>query len=72
VRELSAALAEKGYSRDFLYRDGNAPGRHVLLRYWQSENARRTAQEDPEIQKFWVRLSHLISIERVDEALEEV
>jgi quinol monooxygenase YgiN len=72
LRELSAALAKKGYSRDLLYRDGNAVGHYVLLRYWSSEDAKRAAQEDPEIQKFWARLGHLISIERVVETLEEV
>jgi quinol monooxygenase YgiN len=72
LRALSAVLAEKGYSRDLLYRDGHRIGRYVLLRYWRSEGAKREAQEDPAIQKFWARLGHLIKIERVDEALEEL
>jgi quinol monooxygenase YgiN len=70
--ELSAALAAKSYSRDVLYRDGNDSGHFVLLRYWRSEEAKREAQEDPDIQKFWARLGHLIQIERVFETLEEV
>ena len=70
--ELSTVLATKGYSRDVLYRDGNASGHFVLLRYWRSEEAKREAQEDPEIQKFWARLGHLIQIERVLETLEEM
>jgi quinol monooxygenase YgiN len=70
--ELSNVLATKDYSRDVLYRDGNASGRFVLLRYWRSEDAKREAQEDPDIQKFWARLGHLIEIERVLETLEEM
>jgi quinol monooxygenase YgiN len=72
LRDLSSVLAKKGYSRDLLYRDGNIEEHYVLLRYWRSEEAKRDAQHDPEIQKFWARLAHLINIERVVETLEEV
>lgn len=72
LNELSGALAAKGYSRDVLYRDGNTSGQFVLLRYWSSKEAKREAQEDPEIQRFWARLGHLIQIDRVVETLEEM
>jgi len=70
LRALSAALAEKGYSRDLLYHDGHRTDRYVLLRYWRSEDAKREAQEDPAVQRFWARLGLLINIERVYETLE--
>jgi heme-degrading monooxygenase HmoA len=70
VRELSALLAERGYSRDQLYR--GSEGEFVLVRYWKSDEARRTALEDPEAQKRWARLAHEIRILKVHESLEEV
>ena len=70
VRELSAVLAERGYSRDHLYR--GSEGEFVLVRYWKSDEARRTALEDPEAQKRWARLAHEIRILKVHESLEEV
>jgi len=69
-RELSALLAERGYSRDQLYR--GSEGEFVLVRYWKSDEARRTALEDPEAQKRWARLAHEIRILKVHESLEEV
>ena len=70
VRELSAVLAQHGYSRDLLYR--GAEGEFVLVRYWKSEEARRAALEDPEAQKRWARLAHEIRILKVHESLEEI
>jgi len=70
IRELIAILSAKGYSRDFLYRDKEA--HYVLLRYWKSEESRRSAQEDPEVQRCWARLGNEIQIVKVYETLTEV
>jgi hypothetical protein len=70
VRELSATLAKSGYSRDILYR--GPEGEYVLVRYWKSDEARRSALEDPEAQRRWARLAHEIRIEKVYESLEEI
>ncbi len=67
MRELIAALKAKGYSRDLLYK--NAESQYVLLRYWQSEEARKSAQEDPEVQRFWARLGNEIRILKIFETL---
>ena len=69
VRELISILSAKGYSRDFLYRDND---NYVLLRYWKSEESRRSAQEDPDIQRCWAKLGNEIAIVRVYERLENV
>jgi hypothetical protein len=70
IRELIAILAAKDYSRDLLYRDRES--HYVLLRYWKSEEARRTAQEDPDILRCWARLGNEIQIVKVYETLTEV
>ena len=72
LRELLAALAAKGYSRDSIHRNATPPWHYVLLRHWRSEGDRRAALEDPELQKFWARLGNLISIVTVYETLESV
>lgn len=70
IRELIAILSAKGYSRDLLYRDRES--HYVLLRYWKSEEARRTAQEDPDVLRCWARLGNEIQIVKVYETLAEV
>lgn len=70
IRELMAILAAKGYSRDFLYRDGES--HYVLLRYWISDDSRRAAQEDPEALRRWARLGNEIQTVKVYETLREV
>ena len=62
---LLKILSSAGFSRDFLYRDG---AQYVLLRYWKSEEARRAAHEDPEVQ----RCGNEIRIVKVFEVLENV
>jgi len=71
VRELSAVLAEGGYSRDLLYR-GGPENEYVLVRYWKSDEARRAALEDPEAQRRWARLAHEVRILKVHESLQEI
>ncbi|MFZ0773568.1 MAG: hypothetical protein WCA49_16180 [Candidatus Sulfotelmatobacter sp.] len=70
MRELSAIISNKGYGRDLLYRSGES--HYVLLRYWNSEQARHTALEDPEILRCWARLGNEIKILKVYEKLEEI
>ena len=70
IRELIAILSSKGYSRDLLYHTGQSE--YVLLRYWKSEEARRIAQEDPEVLRCWARLGNEIRIVKVYETLESV
>ena len=69
LRDFFSVLAAKEYSRDSLHRSGTTPYHHVLLRHWRSEEARRSALEDPELQKFWARLGNLIRIVTIYETL---
>ena len=66
---LLKVLSAAGFSRDFLYKDGS---QYVLLRYWKSEEARRAAYEDPEVQRCWAKLGNEIRIIKVFEVLEKV
>jgi heme-degrading monooxygenase HmoA len=70
IRELNAIVSNKGYGRDLLYRGGGS--QYVLLRYWNSEQARAAAQEDPDVLRCWARLGNEIQILKVYEKLEEV
>jgi len=70
LRELTAIVTAKGYGRDLLYRDREA--HYVFLRYWKSEEARRAAQEDPDMLRCWARLVNEIQIVKVYETLTEV
>jgi len=65
--ELRSILTAKGYGRDLLYRDRES--HYVLLRYWSSEEARRAAQEDPDMLRCWARLGNEIQIVKVYETL---
>jgi hypothetical protein len=70
LRELSSIVTSKGYGRDLLYRDRES--HYVLLRHWKSEDARRAAQEDPQMLRCWARLGNEIHIVKVYETLTEV
>jgi hypothetical protein len=70
MRELAAIISRKKYGRDLLYRAGEND--YVLLRYWDSEQARSAAQEDPEVLRCWARLGNEIKILKVYEKLEEI
>ena len=70
LRELTSILVAKGYGRDQLYRDREL--HYVLLRYWTSEEARRAAQEDPDMLRCWARLGNEVQIVKVYETLTEV
>ena len=70
MRDLGAIISRKKYGRDLLYRAGESD--YVLLRYWNSEQARSAAQEDPEVLRCWARLGNEIKILKVYEKLEEI
>ncbi len=70
IRELNAIVSRKGYGRDLLYR--SAEPHYMLLRYWNSEEARRTALEDADLLRCWARLANEIQILKVYDKLEEV
>ncbi len=71
MRSLIAALSAGGYSRDLLYRDAKSSDEYVLLRYWKSEAARRSALEDPEVLRCWAKLAQEIRTLKIYETLEE-
>jgi hypothetical protein len=68
MRDLFAALASGGYSRDRLYHEGS---QYLVFRYWKSEDARRAAQEDPAVLRCWARLAEQIEIVKIYERLED-
>jgi hypothetical protein len=67
IREITSIVTNKGYGRDLLYCDREA--HYVLLRYWKSEDARRSALEDPDLLRCWARLGNEIQIVKVYETL---
>jgi|SRR5579864_679649 len=69
-RELDSIVTSKGYGRDLLYRDRDS--HYIFLRYWKSEESRRAALEDPEMQRCWAKLGNQIRIVKVYETLSEV
>jgi hypothetical protein len=71
VRDLGAALAKGGYSRDSVYQDVKS-GQYILLRYWRSEEARQAALEDSEVLRCWAKLAQEIRTVSVMETLEQV
>lgn len=70
IRELTSIIVAKDYGRDLLYRDRES--HYVFLRYWNSEEARSAAQEDPDMLRCWARLGNEIQIVKVYETLTEV
>ena len=70
MRELNSIVSRKQYGRDLLYRSSDA--HYILLRYWNSDQARSTAQEDPEVLRCWARLGNEIKILKVYEKLQEI
>jgi hypothetical protein len=70
MRQLNALVSKKQYGRDLLYQARDS--HYVLLRYWNSEQTRSAAQEDPEVLRCWARLGNEIKILKVYEKLEEI
>lgn len=71
LREFYAVLREKKYSRDQLLKNKRT-AHYINIRYWASEEARRTAQEDPDVHHFWARLGLLCQMRAVYETLDQV
>jgi len=72
LHEFYAVLRRKQYSRDQLYRDLKDPRRFVNIRYWRSNETRKQAQDDPDVHKFWQRLSEIAKVTQVFERLTDV
>jgi len=72
LREFYAVLRRKQYSRDLLYRDRKNPRRFINLRYWRSAQTADEAHEDPDVHRFWKRLSEIGEVTTVFERLEDV
>lgn len=70
MRELAVVLARLGYAEDTLY--GDAGSECLLFRRWKSEEARRDAQEHPEVLRCWARVAHQITVLKTYERLEDV
>jgi hypothetical protein len=71
LQEFYAVLRDKKYSRDELMKNKRTP-HYVNIRYWASEEARRSAHEDPDVHKFWARLGLLCQMRAVYETLDQV
>lgn len=72
LHEFYAVLRRKQYSRDLLYRDLKDRRQFINIRYWRSEQAREDAHEDPDVHRFWQRLSEISKVTVVFERLEDI
>jgi hypothetical protein len=72
LHDFYGLMYDKGYSRDLLYRDIKEPGRFIHLRIWNSDEARSHAVHDPEVHRYWIRLSEICAINTTYEQLEPV
>jgi quinol monooxygenase YgiN len=70
LREFYTMMNTKGYSSDFLNRDGDRPDRFIHVRRWKSEEIRAEAQIDPDVHRYWQQLPNLCTIPAVYENLE--
>ena len=71
LKDLYAILASKGYSSDELFQDAKDE-RYFNLRYWKSEESRRHAYDDSDVQRCWLRLSQICEVEQVYEKLHNL
>ncbi len=72
LKEFYSSIHDKGYSRDLLYRDARKPTRFIHLRIWNSDDARAEAQQDPDVHRYWMRLSEICTITTIYEELQPV
>jgi hypothetical protein len=72
LHEFYGMMYDKGYSRDLLYRDVKQPGRFIHLRVWSSDDARGHAVHDPDVHRYWIKLSEICAINTTYEELEPV
>ena len=70
IRDLYTLMDQKGYSENQLLRSRGEPIYLINIRYWSSEQARREAQEDPEILRLLERMGRVCSIPRVHEMMD--
>ena len=72
LREFYTNIHEKGYSSDLLYRDSKTPTRFIHIRIWNSDGYRTEAQHDPDVHRYWVRLSEICTITTIYEELQPI
>ena len=72
LRDFYKMMHTKQYSRDILFRDLKQPGQLVHIRLWLSTEARDTAQQDPDVHHYWIKLPELGSITTIYEELEPI
>lgn len=72
LREFYTMMYTKQYSRDTLFHDAKRPDVFVHVRIWLSEEARATAQQDPDVHRYWMNLPDLGAILSIYEELEPV
>jgi hypothetical protein len=72
LKDFYTSIHEKGYSCDLLYRDSKMPSRFIHLRIWNSDASRSEAQHDPDVHRYWVRLSEICTISTIYEELQPI
>jgi hypothetical protein len=72
LREFYTMMSRKQYSRDTLFRDRKHPGLLVHIRLWLSQESRETAQQDPDVHRYWINLGEVAVITTIYEDLDEV
>lgn len=72
LRDFYVVLAQKGYSRDQLFREDAFSPRYFNFRYWKSAITRSQAYEDSDIHQYWQKLSEICEVEKIYEQLHEV
>jgi len=72
LREFYTMMSRKQYSRDTLFRDHKQPGLLVHIRLWLSQESRETAQQDPDVHRYWINLGEVAVITTIYEDLDEV
>ncbi|MGZ4788860.1 MAG: antibiotic biosynthesis monooxygenase [Terriglobales bacterium] len=72
LRNFYIVLAQKGYSRDQLFREAAFSPRYFNFRYWKSAEERTAAYHDSDIHHFWHKLSEICEVEKIYEELHEV
>jgi quinol monooxygenase YgiN len=72
LRDFYTSIHQKGYSSDLLYRDAKTPSRFIHIRIWKSDASRTEAQQDPDVHRYWVRLSEICTITTIYEELEPI
>jgi hypothetical protein len=72
LREFYSMMYTKQYSRDMLFQDLKQPGVLVHVRIWLSNEARRSAVNDPDVHRYWIKLPELGTIIDIHEELKPI